>query len=113
MPLIQQIAFILLSGAAIRLFAIKILRIRKNILLGKEEDFSDHPALRWKNLLSWLSARKKCSGIHWLPYCIFLSMPDLSSSIWKCWKFFWMVFWEHIDCFPARWVSLYPADQCI
>ena len=56
---IQQITFILLSGAAIALFSRNILRIRKNIQLGKSEDYSDNPALRWKNLLLLAFGQKK------------------------------------------------------
>ncbi|MDP9040593.1 MAG: (Fe-S)-binding protein [Bacteroidota bacterium] len=59
MHLAQQIAFILLSVSAIWLFSRNALRIRKNILLGKEEDFSDQPALRWKNLLLLAFGQKK------------------------------------------------------
>src|SRR4249920_1234755 len=56
---IQQLVFILLSASAIWLFTRNILRIRKNILLGKEEDFTDQPALRWKNLLLLAFGQKK------------------------------------------------------
>ncbi|HEY4966695.1 MAG TPA: (Fe-S)-binding protein [Puia sp.] len=56
---IQQIAFIILAVTAIWLFSRNILRIRKNILLGKEEDYSDHPARRWKNLFLLAFGQKK------------------------------------------------------
>jgi heterodisulfide reductase subunit C len=59
MQLVQQIAFILISGAAIWLFGRNILRIRKNILLGRDEDFSDQPGKRWKNLLLLAFGQKK------------------------------------------------------
>ena len=59
MALIQQIVFILAAGAAIWLFARNIGRIRRNIFLGKNEDFSDHPGLRWKNLLLLAFGQKK------------------------------------------------------
>src|SRR3954465_14752563 len=59
MQLAQQIAFVLLSAAAIGLFSRNALRIRKNILVGKEADFSDHPAERWKNLLLLAFGQKK------------------------------------------------------
>ncbi len=59
MQMIQQIIFILVSGAAIWLFSRNILRIRKNILLGKDEDYSDHPGKRWKNLLLLAFGQKK------------------------------------------------------
>ncbi len=56
---IQQLVFILLSATAIWLFARNILRIRKNIQLGKDEDFTDQKALRWKNLLLLAFGQKK------------------------------------------------------
>jgi heterodisulfide reductase subunit C len=55
----QQIAFILVSIFAIWLFARNIIRIRKNILLGRDENYSDHPAERWKNLLLLAFGQKK------------------------------------------------------
>jgi heterodisulfide reductase subunit C len=59
MHLVQQITFFLFSAAAISIFSWNILRIRKNILLGKEEDFHDKPALRWKNVLLLAFGQKK------------------------------------------------------
>lgn len=59
MHFVQQIAFILLSVAAIWLFSRNVLRIRKNILLGNEEDYSDQPGRRWKNLLLLAFGQKK------------------------------------------------------
>src|SRR4030095_993037 len=56
---VQQIVFILVSGTAVWLFSRNILWIRKNILLGKEEDFSDQPGKRWKNLLLLAFGQKK------------------------------------------------------
>lgn len=51
MQLVQQIVFILLAGTAIFLFAKKAGQIRRNILLGRDEDRSDNPGQRWKNML--------------------------------------------------------------
>jgi heterodisulfide reductase subunit C len=59
MHLLQQIAFFLLSVTAIWVFSRNILRIRKNILLGKDEDYRDHPALRWKNVALLAFGQKK------------------------------------------------------
>jgi heterodisulfide reductase subunit C len=56
---VQQIAFILLSVTATWLFSRNILRIRKNILLGKEEDYSDQTGRRWKNVLLLAFGQKK------------------------------------------------------
>jgi ferredoxin len=57
--MLQQIAFILLAGFAIALFSIKALRIRKNILLGLDEDYSGHKGRRWQNLLLLALGQKK------------------------------------------------------
>jgi heterodisulfide reductase subunit C len=59
MLLVQQIAFILLSVTAIWLFARNAMRIRKNILLGKEENYSDQSGRRWKNVLLLAFGQKK------------------------------------------------------
>ena len=54
-----QILFIALLGIASWLFAKKISKIRRNILLGRDEDFSDNKALRWKNMLRLALGQKK------------------------------------------------------
>src|SRR5579859_2118869 len=59
MALFQQILFVLALAAATGLFVKKIRQIRRNILLGKEESFSDNPGLRWKNLLLLALGQKK------------------------------------------------------
>src|SRR5580704_421130 len=59
MAIAQQLLFILFSGAAIWIFSMKILEIRRNILLGKEEEYNDNRALRWKNLLLLAFGQKK------------------------------------------------------
>jgi heterodisulfide reductase subunit C len=59
MHTIQQITFMLLSATAIWLFRRNMIRIRKNIQLGKEEDYSDQPGRRWKNLLLLAFGQKK------------------------------------------------------
>ncbi len=59
MQYIQQIAFMLLLIVAVLLFSKNINHIRKNILLGKDQDFSDNPGLRWKNLLLIAFGQKK------------------------------------------------------
>jgi heterodisulfide reductase subunit C len=59
MQYVQQAAFILLAGFAIWLFTKNILQIKRNILLGKDEDFTDNPGLRWKNLLLLALGQKK------------------------------------------------------
>src|SRR5258708_9214086 len=59
MGLVQQILFVLVGGAAIGLFAKKAGQIRRNILLGHDEDFSDNPGQRWKNMLLLAFGQKK------------------------------------------------------
>jgi len=59
MILLQQIVFILALGAATWLFSKNIACIRRNILLGKEEDFTNEPGRRWKNLLLLAFGQKK------------------------------------------------------
>src|SRR6187402_2454028 len=59
MHIIQQILFVLLAAAATWLFSRKILAIRRNILLGKDENFTDRSGERWKNLLLLAFGQKK------------------------------------------------------
>jgi heterodisulfide reductase subunit C len=59
MHLLAQLVFVILLGMAIWLFAKKVKEIRRNILLGKEEDLSDNSSLRWKNLLLLALGQKK------------------------------------------------------
>lgn len=59
MQIAQQILFILISGIAIWLFAKKVKQIRRNILLGRDEDISDNKAQRWKNVLLLAFGQKK------------------------------------------------------
>jgi len=50
MHYIPQIAFLVLSAIGVFLFAKKASEIKRNIFLGKDEDLSDNPSKRWKNL---------------------------------------------------------------
>jgi len=59
MLLFQQIAFILVLALAVSLFVKKIRRIRRNILLGKDEDYSGDTGRRWKNVLLLAFGQKK------------------------------------------------------
>ena len=59
MVLFQQLLFVLAIAAATGLFVKKIRQIRRNILLGKDESFSDNPGRRWKNLLLLAFGQKK------------------------------------------------------
>ena len=59
MHIVLQILFIAVLGFAGWLFAKNISQIRRNILLGREEDLSDNKPLRWKNLLLLAFGQKK------------------------------------------------------
>src|SRR6187402_98514 len=55
----QQAAFLLLAIFAIWLFAKNIIRIQKNIRLGRDKDLSGNSAQRWKNVLLLAFGQKK------------------------------------------------------
>ncbi|MGI8952623.1 MAG: 4Fe-4S dicluster domain-containing protein [Chitinophagaceae bacterium] len=57
--MIAQISFILLVIIAIFFFTIKAKKIKRNILLGRDENLSDHSAERWKNVLLLAFGQKK------------------------------------------------------
>src|SRR3978361_172317 len=59
MHFIPQIIFLLLAGFSVWLFTKNIFKIRRNILLGKEQDLTDNPAKRWRNLLLLAFGQKK------------------------------------------------------
>lgn len=59
MQIFQQVLFILISAVSIFLFAKKVKEIRRNILLGKDEDLDDQKEKRWKNLLLNAFGQKK------------------------------------------------------
>src|SRR3984885_14716797 len=59
MHYIQQAVFILLAGFSTWLFSRNIMQVRRNILLGKDENLTDNPGLRWKNLLLLAFGQKK------------------------------------------------------
>jgi heterodisulfide reductase subunit C len=59
MHIIQQIIFILLTGAAVVLFAKKVKEIYSNINLGRAEDLSGNAGERWKNVLLLALGQKK------------------------------------------------------
>lgn len=54
-----QIVFVLALASAIWLFSRNAGRIRRNILLGKDEAYDDQPGLRWKNVLLLAFGQKK------------------------------------------------------
>lgn len=59
MHILQQILFVLIAGISIGLFAKKAKEIRRNILLGREEEFTDQKAARWRNVLLLAFGQKK------------------------------------------------------
>src|SRR5687768_17303553 len=59
MQYVQQILFILILAAAIWLFTGKAREIIANIRLGKDQDFSNNPSERLKNLLLIAFGQKK------------------------------------------------------
>lgn len=59
MQIVLQIVFIIAAATGIGLFAKRIRDIRKNILSGREADYSDQPVLRWKNVLLLAFGQKK------------------------------------------------------
>ncbi|MBO9201633.1 MULTISPECIES: 4Fe-4S dicluster domain-containing protein [Niastella] len=59
MPYIQQILFLIISAVAIWIFSKKIMTIRRNILLGKDADFSDRTGDRWRNVFLLAFGQKK------------------------------------------------------
>ncbi|MEO8583770.1 MAG: (Fe-S)-binding protein [Flavitalea sp.] len=56
---LQQLLFIVVFGIAVWLFTKKVIEIRANINLGRDEDFSDRKGERWKNLLMLALGQKK------------------------------------------------------
>ncbi len=59
MALFQQILFIVILGASVYFFTRKAKSIRRNILLGREEDLNDQPGFRWKNIILLALGQKK------------------------------------------------------
>lgn len=51
MHLVQQILFILCAGISVYFFSKKVGEIRRNIKLGKDEDLTDNPSARWRNMV--------------------------------------------------------------
>ena len=59
MQIVQQILFVLISIISVWFFAKKVKEIRRNIKLGRDEDFSDHKSKRWKNVFLLAFGQKK------------------------------------------------------
>ena len=48
MQYIEQILFVIVLGVAVYFFAQKIIKVRRNIFLGKKEKINDRKPERWK-----------------------------------------------------------------
>ena len=59
MAFIAEILFTVLTGIALFLFTKNLLKIRRNILMGKELAIKDNPTLRWKNVFILAFGQKK------------------------------------------------------
>ncbi len=59
MLVMQQVLFALLAACAVWLFSRNIMRVRRNILLGRDEDLNDHKTQRWRNLMLLALGQKK------------------------------------------------------
>ena len=59
MHILQQLLFILCAAGAIYIFSKKVKEMRRNISLGRDEDLSDNPGQRWKNMLLLAIGQKK------------------------------------------------------
>lgn len=59
MQYIPQVIFLVLTSLAIYFFSKKVKEIRRNILLGRDEDFSGDTSKRWKNVLLLAFGQKK------------------------------------------------------
>ncbi|MES2702287.1 MAG: (Fe-S)-binding protein [Bacteroidota bacterium] len=59
MQVVQQILFIVLALAAIFLFTKKVKEIRRNIMLGRDEDLTDNKDQRWRNMILLALGQKK------------------------------------------------------
>ena len=59
MQIAQQILFMICAVAAIFFFTKKVKEMRRNILLGRDEDISDNREQRWKNMILLALGQKK------------------------------------------------------
>ncbi|MFB6454858.1 4Fe-4S dicluster domain-containing protein [Chitinophaga sp. Hz27] len=59
MQIVQELLFVIAFGIAVYLFSQQARQIRKNILLGRDEDLNDHPDQRWRNVLLLAFGQKK------------------------------------------------------
>jgi heterodisulfide reductase subunit C len=78
MSYIQQVLFVVVAGFAIWLFAKNAMKIRRNILLGRDEPYNDQPGKRWKNVFLLAFGQKvmfrypMVAFLHFLVYAGFI-----------------------------------------
>jgi heterodisulfide reductase subunit C len=76
--LLQQIAFVLVSAAAIWFFTKNVRRLRANILQGRSLKIDDQPAQRWRNVALLALGQKKMfkkvipATLHFIVYAGFI-----------------------------------------
>jgi len=59
MAIISELLFSIITLVALFLFSKQLLKIKRNIAIGKNVDLSDQPARRWKNVLLLALGQKK------------------------------------------------------
>jgi heterodisulfide reductase subunit C len=59
MHIAQQILFIICAVAAVYFFTKKVKEMRRNVLLGRDEDLSDNKEQRWRNMVLLALGQKK------------------------------------------------------
>ncbi len=59
MQILQQVLFVIIAAIAVFFFWKNVARIRRDILLGREEDRYDQPGKRWKNVVLLAFGQKK------------------------------------------------------
>ena len=59
MQYLQQVGFLILAVYSIWLFAKNMKQIKRNILLGRDENLNDNPSLRWRNVILLALGQKK------------------------------------------------------
>lgn len=57
--MISQVVFLILFGTAVYFFVKNIGKIRRNILLGKDQDLTDNKAARWRNMALMALGQKR------------------------------------------------------
>ncbi|MFN7325131.1 MAG: 4Fe-4S dicluster domain-containing protein [Chitinophagales bacterium] len=71
--MLQSVLFILVASTAGWIAYRGFSRVRRNILLGKEETIQDHPGLRWKNMLLVAFGQQKMFQ-NWIPALLHLAL---------------------------------------